>query len=338
MPAGKASHPGRRRAARPDALGRGREGGLSPQVASARTPGSTVAPGQTGAQADGSCLMSPTLKATLLGLAGFGLFSLADSIIKYLGGSYGPVQIVAMMGLFTLPLIGLLWLREGGRLRPVHPVLMAVRTAALIANGLLVTYAFGVLPLAQAYAIFFTMPLLIALLAWPLLAERIDLAGGFAVVLGLVGVLVALNPGRMELTFGHLAAILGALGAAVHYLILRRTGPAESSVAMLLYPVLGQTAVSLVLLPGTHVPMPPADLALMAALTLAGFTGTRLMIAAYRAGPPIVVAPTQYSQIAWAALFGAVFFDESMGLQTLIGMAIIAAASLIAIARQDRPA
>lgn len=282
--------------------------------------------------------MSPSLKASLLGLSGFGLFSLADSIIKYLGGAYGPVQIVAYVGMFTLPLIGLLWLREGGSLRLAFPRLMAVRTAALIANGLLVTYAFGVLPLAQAYAIFFTMPLLIALLAWPLLGERIDLAGGFAVLLGLVGVLVALNPGRMELSFGHLAAILGALAAAVHYLILRRTGHAESAVAMLLYPVLGQTISALLLLPGRHVPMPPADLGLVALLTLAGFTGTRLMIAAYRTAPPIVVAPMQYTQIAWAALFGAVFFNEPMGLQTVIGMSIIAAASLVAIARQDRPA
>lgn len=282
--------------------------------------------------------MAPNLQGLLLGIAGFALFSVADSVIKHLGASYGPVQIVAYAGVFTLPLILLLWLREGGRLRPVHPRLMALRTAALIANGLLVTYAFGVLPLAQAYAIFFTMPLLIALLAWPFLGERVDLVGGFAVLLGLAGVLVALNPGRADLTIGHLAAILAALAAAVHYLILRRTGPDESTVAMLLYPVLGQTLSALVLLPGNHVPMPPSDLALVAGLTLAGFTGTRLMIAAYRIAPPIVVAPSQYSQIAWAAILGAVFFDEPMTLQTALGMAIIAAASLMSIARQNRAA
>ncbi len=258
-------------------------------------------------------------------------------MIKHLGASYGPVQIVAFAGLFTLPLIGLLWLRQGGALRPVHPWLMGLRTAALVVNGLLVTYAFGVLPLAQAYAIFFTMPLLIALLAWPLLGERIDLVGGLAILLGLGGVLVALNPGRMDLTLGHAAAVLGALAAAVHYLILRRTGAAESNTAMLLYPVLGQTISALALLPGVYRPMPPADLGLVAALTLAGFTGTLLMIAAYRRAPPVVVAPTQYSQIAWAAIFGAVFFGEHMTLQTLTGMAIIAAASLLSIARQRTP-
>ena len=94
--------------------------------------------------------MSDALKGGLLGLLGFGLFALADATIKFLGGTYSPVQIVAFAGLFTLPLIGLLWLRQPVSLRPVHPWLMAIRTVALIGNGLLVTYAFTAMPLAQA--------------------------------------------------------------------------------------------------------------------------------------------------------------------------------------------
>ena len=103
---------------------------------------------------------------------------MADATIKFLGGSYHPVQIVAFAGLFTLPLIGLLWLTSPVRLRPVHPWLMAIRTLALIGNGLLVTYAFTAMPLAQAYAIFFTLPLILTLMAWPLLGDRVDLLGG----------------------------------------------------------------------------------------------------------------------------------------------------------------
>ena len=280
--------------------------------------------------------MSPALKGALFGLLGFGLFSLADATIKFLGGSYGAVQILAFMGLFMLPLIGLLWLREPVRLRPVHPWLMAVRTVALIGNGLLVTYTFTVLPLAQAYAIFFTLPLMLTLLAAPLLGDRIDLVAGLAVVLGLIGVVVALNPGRVEFDIGHLAAVGGVILAAIHYLIVRKTGGAEANVPMLLYPVLGQTAAAFLLLPGQYVPMPPTDLAIVAGLSLAGFCGTLMMFAAYRNAAPIIVAPTQYSQIAWAAVFGALFFGEPMTLQTGIGMGIIALAGVLVIARQDR--
>lgn len=204
--------------------------------------------------------MVSRMKGVLFGLAGFGLFSLADATIKFLGGSYHPVQIVAFAGLFTLPLIACLWLRLPGTLKPEHPWLMAIRTAALVGNGLLVTYAFTAMPLAQAYAIFFTLPLMLTLLAWPLLGDRVDAMGGLAVLVGLAGVLVALNPGRVELGLPHLAAIFGTLLAAVHYLIVRKTGGAEPVVNMMLYPVLGQTVSAFLILPGRHVGMPFHDI------------------------------------------------------------------------------
>jgi S-adenosylmethionine uptake transporter len=239
------------------------------------------------------------------------------------------------MGLFMLPLIGLLWLREPVSLRPVHPWLMAIRTAALIGNGLLVTYTFTVMPLAQAYAIFFTLPLVLTILAWPVLGDRIDLIAGLAVVVGLIGVMVALDPGKITFDIGHVAAAGGVILAAVHYLIVRKTGGAEAHVPMLLYPVLGQTVAAFALLPGRYVPMPIEDLATVAALSLGGFCGTLMMFAAYRAAAPIIVAPTQYSQIAWAALFGALFFGEPMTWQTGFGMAIIAAAGMMVLVRKD---
>ena len=58
--------------------------------------------------------------------------------------------------------------------------------------------------------------------------------------------------------------------------------------------------------------MPLPDLATVAALALSDFCGTLVMIAAYRAAPPLVVTPAQYSQTAWAALLGALFFAEPM--------------------------
>jgi S-adenosylmethionine uptake transporter len=280
--------------------------------------------------------MSPALKGALYGLAGFGLFALADATIKFLGGTYSPVQIVALAGLFTLPLIGLLWVVAPVPLRPIYPGLMALRTAALIGNGLLVTYAFTVLPLAQAYAIFFTMPLILTLMAWPLLGDRVDGISALAVAIGLAGVIVALNPGQVEFGIGHIAAVGGVVLAAVHYLVIRKTGGAEANVPMLLYPILGQTITAFLILPGRYVPMPPSDLAAVAGMTLAGFTGTLMMIAAYRVAAPVIVAPTQYSQIAWAALFGVLFFDEPMSADTALGMAIIAAGGVIIVARQNR--
>lgn len=280
--------------------------------------------------------MSPTVKGLLLGLGGFGLFSVADATIKHLGGDYHAVQIVAFAGLFTLPLIGLMWLRNPVSLRPMHPWLMAIRALAMVGNGLLVTYVFTAIPLAQAYAIFFTLPLVLTLMAWPLLGDRVDALGAMAVVLGLIGVMVALNPGRIEFGIGHVAAVAGMVLAAVHYLIVRKVGGVEAPVAMLLYPIVAQTVSAFVILPGRYRPMPVEDLATVASVSVLGMAGTLLLFAAYRAAPPLVVAPTQYSQIAWAALFGALFFAEPMATHTALGMGIIAVAGMMVVARQSR--
>jgi S-adenosylmethionine uptake transporter len=181
------------------------------------------------------------------------------------------------------------------------------------------------------------LPLILTLMAWPLLGDRVDVIGGLAVIIGLAGVLVALNPGRVDFGIGHLAAVGGVVLAAVHYLIIRKTGGAEATVTMLFYPVLGQTVVAFLILPSSYAPMPLGDVAIFVLLAAGGFAGTMMMIAAYRVAAPVIVAPTQYSQIAWAALLGALIFDEPMTFDTVIGMGIIAVSGMIVVIRQNRP-
>lgn len=89
-------------------------------------------------------------------------------------------------------------------------------------------------------------------------------------------------------------------------------------------------------LPGSYLPMPVQDLATVAAVSASGMAGTLLMLADYTAAPPGVVAPTQYSRIACAALFGALFFDEPLSAPTALGKAIIAMAGVLVVARPDR--
>jgi S-adenosylmethionine uptake transporter len=221
-------------------------------------------------------------------------------------------------------------------LRPVRPGLMALRCAVVVINGILGTYAFSVLPLAQCYAIFFTMPIFITLLSAVLLGEKIDLPRGVAVVVGLVGVVIALDPAGTTLQWGHLAAIVGAIVGAGNYVIIRMSGGLERTVVMILYPIMAQLAVAAVVLPLVYVPMPMFDLGLTALMALAGFAGYLLIIEAYRRAPGIVVAPMQYSQILWAAVLGALLFGEVMTGRTMVSVALIIAAGVVIVARQDK--
>ncbi len=282
--------------------------------------------------------LSPNVSGAGLGLLAFAAYSAYDATAKVLGAQYHPVQIVAAAGLMMLPLLVLAFRLDGGRsLRPVRPGLMALRCLGTVVNFVASVTAFTLMPLAEAYVIFFTMPLMIAVLAVPFLGERIDPLRGLAVLAGLGGVILALDPRATSLGWGHALAALAALVGAMNYVILRKTGGVERTALILALPMLALFAVTAALTPLVWRPMDGRALALAALMAAALMAGLLAVIAAYRRAPAIVVAPMQYSQIAWAALLGALVFGEEMGPRTLAGSLVIAAAGVVVVARQGRP-
>lgn len=282
---------------------------------------------------------SDNLTGAGLGLLAFGAYAAYDISAKLLGAEINPLQIIAVSGLIHLPiLIGYaLWQR--GPLWPRSPRLMALRVAGTVVNFTTGVSAFTMLPLAEAYVIFFTMPLMISLLAVPFLGERLDPIRGGAVALGLLGVVVALDPVTTPLNLGHALAFTGAVTGAMNYVIIRKTGSVETTPVMLLWPQLVLIPLVGAVTPLVYVPMRAADVAVAALMAVTLFAGAITLVFAYRRAAAVVIAPMQYSQILWAALFGALIFGEAMTSATLFGSGLIALAGVIVVARQDgRPA
>lgn len=113
------------------------------------------------------------LTGALPGLAAFGLHAGHDATVKLLGASLSPVQILSCAGTFSLPmLLAQLWHQgQAGALRPRLPRLTLARVAVTLVNGILGAYGFAHLPLAEACAVIFLMPLLISALAVPIPCE-----------------------------------------------------------------------------------------------------------------------------------------------------------------------
>ena len=280
------------------------------------------------------------LQGALLALVACGLYACSDITIKFLGAGYNPFQIIFFAGLLTFPLIAGQIAADATKanLRPRMPRLMALRSVIALVNCVFGTYAFANLPLAQCYAIFFTMPMLITVISVPVMGERIDLLRGVAVVAGMVGVIIALDPGAATLSWAHVAAVIGAVAGAANYVLIRKTGAQERTVVLLLYPLILQMLVATVALPFVYQPMPMRDLGLSALMATVSFIGYFLIVAAYRRAPGIVVAPMQYSQIIWAAIFGALLFDEHLTARVWVGTGVIILAGLVIVTRRDRPA
>lgn len=282
--------------------------------------------------------MTPNIKGAVLGLAAFAIYATHDVIIKYLGASYSPVQIVFFSVLFGFPLVSFMLVRDtrSENLRPRHPWWTVLRTCSVVTNVVCVFYAFSVLPLAQTYAIFFSMPILVTLLSVPILGERIGLHRGGAIAVGLIGVLVVLRPGGAELSLGHLAALVGATTSSLSSVIVRRVGRNERDVVLLLYPMLASFLIMGSLLPYHYMPMPLLHLGAVALLAALAFAAMTCMIGAYKAGEAAMVAPMQYSQIIWATIFGFLFFGETPDMQTLVGAAVIISSGIYILWRESR--
>jgi S-adenosylmethionine uptake transporter len=281
---------------------------------------------------------SHPLRGAFLSLAAFCAYACCDVTLKALGAGQNSFAVMFLAAACTLPFVlAQIFLNDrDASLRPRLPALTLARAGITLLGSAFVTYTFTHLPLAQCYAVFFTMPLIITVLAWPMLGEPIDPLRGFVILLGFGGVLVALQPGAAPFQLGHLTAICGAVTGALNSLLLRKIGHRESSGVILLYPTLAQMAGAALILPFVWQPFTAHEIQLGLALGAMGTLGGLAIIAAYRVAPAIAVAPMQYSQIFWASILGYIFWGERPTPMTALGIALIIAAGLVLLVLAGR--
>lgn len=284
--------------------------------------------------------MHSNFRGALLSLAAFGAYATHDVVVKLLGETYTSFQIMFFSGLMGFPLVTMLLMgdRRESTLIPRHPWWSALRSVAAVATGVMGFFAFSQLPMATCYAIFFAMPLLITLMAIPLLGEKVGIRRGVAVIVGLAGVLIVLRPGGGEgYSIGHLAALGAAFTGALTSVIVRKIGGEERSVVLMLYPMVLTFFAMGAMMPLVYVPMSVTHMGLTAVMAFLGMLGALGIISAYRLAPAVIVAPMQYSQIIWAALYGWLFFDESVDSYTAFGSAVIIASGIYIVLREGTP-
>lgn len=267
-------------------------------------------------------------RGILIAVMAFAVFSGTDALVKVLAIGVSAPQVTFMVTLIALVAL-VAYAAATGQLRlllPRHPGLAFLRALFLAADTILIHYAFSVLPLADAYLLAFLTPLLVALMGFVLLGERLSALAWVGVVFGFAGVAVALKPGLVVLNLGHLAALASAVFFALSLILLRRTKAQESDMALIasLLVVLTPVALAVAMTTGKVVPIDLAQtgLVVLAGLLLLG--GHALLVRAFRVGEASVVSASQYSQIIWGCIYGFVLFAAPIELHTLLGAAMIA--------------
>jgi len=274
-------------------------------------------------------------------VAAVGVLSLMDAAMKWLAPHYPPLQVAAMRGAASLPLV-LVWLALRGGFRQVVAVRWGLQIARSAMSVLMLTcfvYAVRALPLADAYSIFFVSPLLITALSVPLLGERVDARRWAAIAVGLLGVLVVLRPtGAGTLTLAGLAALTAAACYSLSAIAVRVLGRTDSTESMMFWFTAMVAAGAGALAAPAWVALRPEHWPVLAVVAVTGAFGQYAVTEAFRRGEASVVAPFEYTAIGWGVGLDWALWSTLPQARMLAGAAIVIAAGLYLLQRErSRP-
>ena len=275
--------------------------------------------------------------AVLLMLAAVLLFALMDAGLKLLSSQYPPLQVAALRGLSSLPLVTL-WVLATVPVRSllrVHWPLHLLRGALGIAMMAGFVYGLRTMPLSTAYAITFVAPLLVTAMAGSLLKERVGAGRWIAIVIGLVGVLVILRPtGEGMLTGGGLAILIAAICYALGAVTVRMLAQRDSTQAMVFwFVVLLSLGAWLLALPAWK-PLQPAHGWIIAGVGISGSLAQVALTEAFRRGEASLIAPLEYTALVWGVLLDVALWSVLPDGVTWIGAGIIVASGLYLLRRE----
>lgn len=211
------------------------------------------------------------------------------------------------------------------RIRTTRLPLHIIRNIVHFAGQFCWIYAVSVIPLALAFALEFTTPVWIALLAPFLAAEKLTRGRLIAAAFGFIGTLIALRPDGSGLSTGALVMLGGALAFALSVIAVKRLTSTDSALAILFYMALIQTPMAFLLAGGA--PRVP-DLVTFGYLVLlagAGLIAQFAMARAYVYADAMVVMPIDYLRLPLIALIGMAVFSEPLDPYVLLGGAVIIA-------------
>ena len=271
-------------------------------------------------------------KGILLALLGFSLLSFGDATIKYLSSYYSTYSLVLYNSVFGLVLLLLLspWL--GGiknTLKDKRKKLHLLRGVLVFVQLSLIVYAFTHLPLAKAYAIAFIAPMFSALLAIPLLKDKLSWKHVLIIGVGFAGVLIILRPGLIPLELASLAALVSALFFSLVNITARYMRDSQHTLlSWAFYPHLVIISI-LLLFFLTELQLPRLqDLAYLAFMGGVSAFGAISLARAFAHARTATAASFHYVQMLWGVLLGYFIFGDTVDLWTAVGAVVIIASGL----------
>ncbi len=259
-----------------------------------------------------------------------------------IGGRELSAQLSTFQILFFRSIIGLLivgfflWCSNWRQIFSKHLRVHVLRNISHFGGQFGWFYGIAFIPLAEVFALEFTVPVWTAVLATLLLREQLTRARIAAIVFGVLGVFLILRPGLSVISFASLAVLGGAFCYALSHTLTRKLAQADSPLTILFFMTVVQlplgfatsifdwTTPTLVMLPWIIV------------VGVAALSGHYCMARALTLADAVVVVPLDFLRLPLIAAVGFLFYGESLDWFVLVGGAVMFSGNLLNIQAEKK--
>jgi drug/metabolite transporter (DMT)-like permease len=285
----------------------------------------------------GPAPLDDAVRGILLVAIGYVLISCADAAIKWALPQVGVAAAMMWRGVFGA--LTILVVTRGAPLKPVNLRLIATRSLLhCVVSGVFYTVWLMGMPLADSYAVSAASPLLMTVLAIPILGEQVGWRRWTSTALGFCGVLVMLQPGGALWGWQGGILLAAVVLMAVTRIWTRLLARTDTPATITFWLMVAHIPVGLALLPVFPPPgsiiAPAGAMLAMACLGGANAVAHLLFARAFGLAPVAVLAPFEYSPLIWGLPLGLLIWGDWPTGTTFAGAGIVVAAGLYNLYRE----
>lgn len=286
-------------------------------------------------------ILTPNLRGAGFMMASMAAFTFNDVCVKLLAGTLPLMQIVFLRGILTVGMmIGLA--RVMGLRRLTIPRgdrwLVAGRTGAEVASMVAFLIALINMPIANVSAVMAALPLTVTLAGAVVLNEPVGWKRLSAILVGMIGVLLIVQPGGDGFNAYSLVALIAVILITAREMFTRRFSAEVPSMAVAVITALSVCAFGGIatLVTGEWAPVEPRAGALVAIAAVFIIGGYVFSIMVMRVGEIGFVAPFRYTMLIWALVLGWLVFGDWPNAFTQAGAVIVVATGVFTLYRERK--
>ena len=256
---------------------------------------------------------------------------------RELSAAVGTFEILFFRSLIGLAVIAVLLQRTGWRqARSSRTGIHLLRNTAHFAGQFGWFYAISLIPLAQVFAIEFTVPIWTALLAALLLGERMTATRLAAIAIGIAGIVLILRPGVAIVQPAAIAALLSALAYGLSHTLTKKLVGSDRPLTILFYMTAIQLPFGLIGAVPHWVWPAPAMWPWLIVVGLTALSAHYCITRALALADATVVVPMDFLRLPLIALIGFMLYGERIEWYLFAGAALIIGANLLNIRAEQR--